>query len=151
MATQLKSSEVWFVLASDQQAKLFQMDIKPPAHPHIEERDLIDFEWVGHERGRPALSDRRGHSYAVSSHEADEDRHRIVRQLIRWLPVIMRSHEIDRLNLFAPPKTVGVLRELCPAPLAQTLNIVLKDLINHPIDALQRDADILGLMGLSIV
>lgn len=151
MSTPLNSSGVWFVLASDQRARLFQMDIRPPGHPHIEECDAIEFEWEGREHGRPALSDRRGHSYAVSSHEADEDRHRFVRQLVRWLPGAMQSHAIDRLTLFAPPKTVGVLRELCPAPLAQKLNIVVKELVNHRIEALQKDADILGLMGLSVV
>lgn len=147
-----KSQSAWFVLADNHRAKLLQCNATATGHCHIEPQEATEYQWEGHEHGRPMpLASKNGHSYASAHHDAEEQERRFARQIVQWLQGAVREKEVDRLTVFSPPRMLGLLRDIHTDRLSEWLELCEADLVNLPNEALREHPAILRLIGLAPV
>lgn len=115
----------WIVTADNRRAALFACRRLPGGGMHVEQLRTIENEHEGeHERHRPALlggAERRGgrgHSSARAApqsislgHEVEEEQRRFAREVRDWLANASRELSLGRVNVFAAPRFLGLLRD----------------------------------------
>ena len=130
----------WIALADSRRGQLLRCSLTPKGSRHIELIENIKSQWPGHQRGRPSPRlGKTGHSYASQGHESEEDLKRFAKTYLQWVQQQMQVHSIDRLTVYAPPRCLGALRQVCPKPMharldlqeGDLLNLSHKDLIDH--------------------
>ena len=114
---------------------------RPRGRYHIEQIDLIETAWEAHEHGRPSpRGGKDAHRYASRGHEDQEMTKRFARDVARWLESQIEQRKIERVSVFAPPRFLGAMRQVCPAALAARIDehegdlgyMAPADLLNHP-------------------
>jgi protein required for attachment to host cells len=112
------NKEKWIFVVDGGRGRLLRGSNVPPGRPHLEEDESIENPWEEHEHGRPSpRAGKLGHTYASQGHEGEELLHRFARDVVLWLERKSRQHKIENLLLFAPPRFLGALRQVCPASL----------------------------------
>jgi protein required for attachment to host cells len=117
----------WIITADAVGARLLRCGLTPMHRVHL---DLID--QFTHDEGqlqhtRPSpRTGRTGHS--GDNHESDEFLARSARHLGSWLSKQDSSHQFTYVHIFAPPRMVGALRKVMPAPLTDRTELHEADL-----------------------
>ncbi len=144
-----KSRQAWVVLVDAHRAKLLHCSQTPVGRPHVEQQDMMAFDTEHYEHGRPSpLAGKNGHTHAAEGHEPEEVLRRLAKQLGAQLREWVDQRDIGRLDVFAPPRFLGALREACPDHLAQRLAEHRQDLTNLPTSQLHQHRAIRWLIGL---
>lgn len=89
---------------------------------HYERVDTLTNEWEEHQHQRPSplrLKDQ--HSHAAPPRENETLRHHFAKDVVNWTAKKLREHDIEELNLFAPPRFLGELRKVWPNRLRDRL------------------------------
>ncbi|MFW6060447.1 MAG: host attachment protein [Phycisphaeraceae bacterium] len=144
-----KARWCWAVLADETRAKLLHCGPTEMGRPHIKQVETLQFEWAGHEHGRPSpLKAKNGHTHAAEGHEKEEDRRRFAQTLADWIEKQLHHRGIDRLTVFGPPRFLGALRRAWPDRLAERIREHPHELINLPNPELHQHPAIRELIGL---
>lgn len=131
-------SQTWIVVADSSRAKIYEA--ANAGADLVEREDLVHPEGRLHERD--LVSDRPGHDsgeYGSGPHVLDEptpahveEMHKFAREIAARLEQGLNDRAYDRLVLVAPPKFLGVLREVLAQGVAATVAETLhKDLVQH--------------------
>ena len=121
----------WIALADSRRGQLLRCSLTPKSSRHIELMENIKSQWPGHQRGRPSpRMGKFGHSYASQGHESEEDLQRFAKTYLQWVRQKMQAHNIDHLTVYAPPRCLGALRQVCPKSMHSQLDLREGDLLN---------------------
>jgi len=141
-------NEVWVVLADTRQCRLLRCGLTRRGRCHVEECDLIQHTWPGHEHNRPSpRRGKNGESYATEGNEAQEELSRFARQAAHWLEGKINGG-MSRVVVFAPPRFLGVLRMVQPDYLAERLEERKGEMVHLRIQDLSKHSAIRELVGL---
>lgn len=135
------ANALWIVVLDSRRGRLLRGQTVPPGRAHLEVLETIENEEEEHEHGRPSpRRSKDGHSYADWGHEDDEQLQRNARRVAGWIDTQRKSHGIDRLTVFSPPRFAGALRTQYAASLAKSIdqkqldlgNLEPGELVKHP-------------------
>ncbi len=93
------------------------------------------------EHGRPSpLGDKSGHAYASTHHQDEEDLRRFAQDAAHWLDEQVALNLIHAINIFAPDRLLGALRQHWSASTAaittdhplELAALTLDELARHP-------------------
>ncbi len=143
-----KSRQAWIVLADSKHAKLLDCQRVPIGRMHIDVIDQLEFQWEGHEHGRPSrLSGKEKQAYASPGHEAEEELRKFAHEVAHWMKQKVDEHKIQQAHLFAPPRFAGFLRAVLPPTMAQWTELHNHDLATQPMHELHKQPAIRQLLG----
>lgn len=144
-----EGKSAWFVLADAKKARLMRCDQTPLSRAHIETKEQMAYQWEGHEHGRPTpLAGKSANTYAAVKHDQEEQLRRFAKQVAAWLDDQRQAHQIERLEVFAPPRFMAALRRAMEGPLAEAVREHDADLINLPLGQLHEHPAVRQLIGL---
>jgi protein required for attachment to host cells len=104
--------KTWIFIVDHGRGRLLSGSPAPRGRFRLVQRDAIENTWEEHQHGRPSpRAGREGHTYASRGHEDEEMTKRFAREVAEWLEERVRQLDIDRLDLFAPPRFLGALRQ----------------------------------------
>jgi len=131
--TRTQASISWIALVDSRRGQLLRCNLTPAGSRHLESIDHVESQWQGQQHGRPSPRlGKTGNTYASPGHETEEDMERFARQLVKWMQQLVKLHQIERLTVFAPPRSLGAIRPLIRNPMRQTLDLQEGDLLNMP-------------------
>lgn len=144
-------TRTWVVVAESSRARVFEaatpaadlVEIEDRVHPagRLHERDLVS-DRPGHDSGEAGSGP---HVLDESRPAHIEEMHKFAREIAGRLEQGLNDKDYDRLVLVAPPKFLGVLREVLPERVAGCVAETLhKDLVQHGPEEVR--AQIAGLL-----
>lgn len=143
----------WICLADTRTCRLLKATRTGNGRWHLDEIDTLANQWEDDKQhGRPNalahMSERAGApSFADRGQQRQEERRRFARDAAAWIAARLGRHDIDRLDLFAPPAMVGELRQAADRKTRSLAREHEADLNSIPIGDLARHPAIENVLG----
>lgn len=139
--------KIWIVLTNFHQARLLACSTTPTGHCHIVEVDTIESPPSRFLRDKDSdRSEVTGDVFADSQSALEEEHRRFAKTLALWVDKVFSQNEIEHLTIFAPPRSIGYLRQYLGHEHREQIDLQNENLIQLPDDALQRHPAIAELM-----
>ena len=141
--------DMWLCVLDDQGARLLRGETRRSRQAerrHLDIVDSLENRWQELEHNvRTPQTGKEGHSDADLKHRRAEFVARYARDAAAWLERTMARREIESLDLFAPPRLLGALRDEYPAALSGRIREHRGDLGHLSPGALERHPPVMAL------
>lgn len=109
--TTATNTQRWAIVADERSARLITVERTRMGSVHVDEHATIENNQTEHQHSRPSpLASKDGHTHAANPAEDATLRKRFAKELAKWAEKQAKKHNVERLNVFAPAKLLGDLR-----------------------------------------
>jgi len=142
------SIEPWVVLVDARRAKLLRVSVGEEGHVRLDTRQTLESQWEHADPGRPSqyIPKRNGHANPGTGHDVEENVRRFALEFRDWLHRAIDKHRIERVEMFASPRLLGLFRKLLPAAVAAHVREHTGDLVSMTTEQLREHPAITALL-----
>jgi protein required for attachment to host cells len=108
----VKQREIWIAVVDQRKGRILHICELDAGGFRCAEKGFIENRWEEHQHGRPSpRSGRTGHTYASRGHEDEEMMRRFAKEVSEWIDRVLQELRIEHLEVFAPTRFLGALRQ----------------------------------------